>query len=49
MNTRNVATLTLGSRLNVEYKGPWGQENVFRCETHFHEWERVQGMEPNDS
>jgi hypothetical protein len=22
--------------------------NVFRCETHFHKWGRVQGMKPND-
>jgi hypothetical protein len=24
-------------------------ENVFRCETHFHKWGRMQGMKPNDS
>jgi len=36
-------------QLNVEWKGPWFQENVFRCETHFHKWGRVQGMEPNGS
>jgi hypothetical protein len=41
--------LILGSRLSVECKGPWGQENVFGCETHFHKWGRVQKMEPNDS
>ncbi len=45
----NVATLTLGSWLSVECNGPWGEENVFRCEKHFHKWGRVQGMEPNDS
>ncbi len=22
---------------------------MFKCETHFHKWGRVQGMEPNDS
>ncbi len=22
---------------------------MFRCETHFHKWGRMQGMEPNDS
>jgi len=43
-----VITLTLGSWLSVKCKGPWGQENVFRCETHFHKWEKVQGMKPND-
>jgi len=21
---------------------------VFKCETHFHKWGKVQGMEPND-
>jgi len=30
----DVATLTLGSRLNVKCKGSWGQESVFCCETH---------------
>jgi hypothetical protein len=44
-----VATLTLGSWLNVECKGPWGQESVFKCETHFQKWGRMQGMEPNNS
>jgi hypothetical protein len=34
----NVATLTLGSWLSVESKGTWGQNNVFRSETHFHKW-----------
>jgi len=24
-------------------------KNVFRCETHFHKWGKVQGMKPNDS
>ncbi len=24
-------------------------ENVFRCETHYHKWGRVQGIKPNDS
>ncbi len=43
-----VTTLTLGSWLNVECKGQWGQESVFRCETHFYKWGRVQRMEPND-
>ncbi len=27
---------------------PMKQDNVFRCETHFQKWGRVQGMEPND-
>jgi hypothetical protein len=31
----------IGSRINVEGKGPWGQNNVFRCDTHFHKWGRV--------
>jgi hypothetical protein len=44
-----VITLTLGSKLNVECEGPWGQENVFSYETHTHKWGRVQGVEPNDS
>jgi hypothetical protein len=22
---------------------------VFKCETHFHKWGRMQGMKPNDS
>jgi hypothetical protein len=44
-----VVTLTLGLQLNVEWKGPWGQEGVFGCETHFHKWGRVQKMQPNDS
>jgi hypothetical protein len=44
-----VTTITLGSWLNVECKGLRGQENVFGCETYFHKWERMQGMEPNDS
>jgi hypothetical protein len=34
--THFITTLTLGSWLNVECKHPWGQENVFKCETHFH-------------
>jgi hypothetical protein len=29
-----ITTLTLGSQLNVECKGPWGQESVCRGETH---------------
>jgi hypothetical protein len=44
-----VITLTLGSRLTLECKGPWGQESVFKCETHSHKWDKVQGMNPNDS
>jgi hypothetical protein len=44
-----VSSLTLGLWLSVECKGPWGQENVFRCETRSHKWGKVQGMEPNDS
>ncbi len=43
-----VETLTLGSLLNVECKSPWGQEIVFRCETHSHKWGKMQGMKPND-
>jgi hypothetical protein len=30
----------------MECKGPSSQESVFRCETHFHKWGRVQEMEP---
>jgi hypothetical protein len=41
-HTFPITTLTLGSRLSVEWKGPWGQESVFRCETHSHKWGRVQ-------
>ncbi len=44
-----VATLTLSSWLNVECKGPWSQESVFKCETHSQKWGRMQGMEPNNS
>jgi hypothetical protein len=44
-----VITLTLGLQLSVKCKGPWDQESVFRCEIHFHKWEKMQGMEPNDS
>jgi hypothetical protein len=44
-----VVTLTLGSWLSVECKGTWGQKNVFENETHFHKWESVQEIEPNDS
>ncbi len=49
MDTMDVATLTLSSRLDVECKGSRGQESVFRNETHFHKWGKVQRMEPNDS
>jgi hypothetical protein len=49
MKYKNVATLTFGSQLSVECKGPWGQKNVFRYEIHFHKWGKMQGMEPNDS
>jgi len=24
-------------------------KNVFKCETHFHKWRKVEGMKPNDS
>jgi hypothetical protein len=41
-----VTTSTSGLQLKMECKG---QENVFRCETHFYMWGRVQEMEPNDS
>jgi hypothetical protein len=41
INTTTIATLTLGSRLNVECKGTWGQMNVFRSETHVHTWGKV--------
>jgi hypothetical protein len=44
-----VITLTLGLQLSVKCKGQWDQESVFGCETHFHKWEKMQGMEPNDS
>ncbi len=45
-----VVTLTLDLQLSGECKGPWGQENVFECETHFLTigGGGVQGMEPND-
>jgi hypothetical protein len=36
--TNYVTTLTSGSWLNVECKSTWGQENVFRSETHSHKW-----------
>jgi hypothetical protein len=42
----DVTTLTSSSWLNVEFKGPSGQECVFGCETHFHKWGKVQEMEP---
>jgi hypothetical protein len=45
----NVTTPTSGLQLGVECKGTWGLENVFRCETHFQKWGKVQEMEPNDS
>ncbi len=35
--------------LNVECKGPWGQDSAFGCETHSDKWGKVQKMEPNDS
>jgi len=44
----HVATLTLGLRLSVKYKGH-KVDNVFRCETHSQKWGKVQGMKPNDS
>jgi hypothetical protein len=40
-NIIHVKTLTSGSQLNVECKGPWGQESVFGCETHSHKWGRM--------
>jgi hypothetical protein len=44
-----VITLTLDSRLSVECKGPWSQNNVFGCETHSHKWWKMQVMEHNNS
>jgi hypothetical protein len=35
--------------LNVECKGIWGQESVFKNETHSHKWGRMQEIEPNGS
>jgi hypothetical protein len=41
--------------LNIEFatkyevQGPNEAKNVFRCETHFHKWGKVQRMKPNDS
>jgi hypothetical protein len=43
---KGVITLTLGLQPNVECKGSWGEENVFKCETHFHKWRRMQGWSP---
>ncbi len=31
----------IGLWINVECKGSWSQKNVFRCETHSHNWGRV--------
>ncbi len=45
----NITTLTSSLWLNVEGKGTWGQKSVFKNETHFHKWGKVQEIEPNDS
>jgi hypothetical protein len=48
----SVTTLTLGFQLNVKCKGTWGQNNVFKSETHFSQvgekCKRLSPMTPND-
>jgi hypothetical protein len=45
----SVVTLTLGSWLSVKCARAHEAKSVFKCDTHFHKWGKVQGMKPNDS
>jgi hypothetical protein len=41
--------LNIGFTTKLVVQGPMKPKELFRCETHFQKWGRVQGMKPNDS
>jgi len=48
-NAMTIYNPNIEFMIKCEMQGPMRPRGVFRCETHFHKWGKVQGMNPNDS